>query len=207
MGHSIQYYEVEVAKGEKGQIYIENVANEDAIREGDYNDELNARIRWIDEVYDNYNSAEKAIEKHDRGWYDQLAVKYKKYKQKEKTKAILALENRFEKYKKELHEAIEKSSVTNRKSKLIGCESCESKISKEYINKNLNLRNFNYQHPMWNACPVCRHDLTPKSTIESLNKKRAKMQETQLAIENAIEANNQKGQYELMWLVKTEFHV
>ena len=35
-------------------------------------------IRWIDHVYENREEAMEYIKLRDRGWYDSLAVKYKK---------------------------------------------------------------------------------------------------------------------------------
>lgn len=91
VGHSVQYYEIEVAKGKEGQMYIENIANEDAINEGDYNSSLNSEIRWIDEIYDDYNSVEKAIDKYDKGWggMTNLPLSIKNTNKKKKRKLFL----------------------------------------------------------------------------------------------------------------------
>lgn len=200
MGHSIQYYTVEVSKGKKGQSYIEAIANEDAIRQGDYAEPLHNEIRWIDETYEDYEDAERAIERLDNGWYDQLAVKYKEYEGAKKTKTIESLEERIERYERDLIEYKEKNSVVNRKSQFVGCNKCESKINKKYVESRIRLWT-------WNTCPLCKNQLSSNSVLHAIETKEERIRETREKLHELVKINNQKGKHKLMWLLKTEFHV
>lgn len=200
MGHSVQYYTVEVSKGQKGKDHIESIANQDAIEQGDYNSSLNSEIRWIDNIYADEEDAEKGIEKHDNGWYDQLAVKYKKHEGAKKTKAIENMEKRLEKYRNDLIDYKTKNSVSNRKSQFVGCGKCESKINKEYIESRTNLWT-------WNICPLCNNELSSQTVLQAIKSKEERIKEAEERLHKLIKENNKKGKHTLMWLIKTEFHV
>lgn len=201
MGHSIQFYKVEVNKGEKGKQEIEAIANEDAIHEGDYRSPLNQPIRWIDKVYEDYEAAEKGIETHDNGWYDQLAVKYKEYEKVKDTKTIENLAKRLENYEKDLLDYKIKNSIVNRKSQFVGCDKCGSKINKKYVNSNA------YNQHYWNTCPLCHNQLSSKTILDTIDKKEKRINETRSKLKEMRKNNERKGKHRLMWLVKTEFHV
>lgn len=199
MGHSIQFYEVEVSKGKKGQDEIERLANYEAEEYGDYRSPLNSAIRWIDVTYDSYEEAENAIlNVHDKGWYDQLAVKYKSYKPKEKTKAIINQEERLVKLKEDLEDYFDKNALKNKKTQYVGCKNCGSKINKDYISGASHY---------WNKCNVCSHSLASKTTLKTIENKKLKIEELEEKVKKMIIENNQKGKATLKWLVKTEYHV
>lgn len=63
------------SKKTKGAILKE--CNKIAEREGDYHHRLDGGIRFNDTVLKNEEEAGKWIEDHDRGWYDNLAVRFK----------------------------------------------------------------------------------------------------------------------------------
>ena len=199
MGHSIQFYEVEVSKGKKGQDEIERLANYEAEEYGDYRSPLGSAIRWIDITYDSYEEAESAIlNTHDKGWYDQLAVKFKSYEPKEKTKAIITQEERLVKLKEDLKSYFDKNALKYKKTQYVGCKNCGSKINKEYISE---------AHHYWNKCNVCNHSLASETSLNTIENKREKIKELEKRIEEMISKNNQKGKATLKWLVKTEYHV
>ena len=201
MGHAIQFYTVEVNKGEKGKQEIEAIANEDAIYQSDSRSPLNQPIRWIDKVYEDYEAAEKGIEAYDNGWYDQLAVKYKEYEKVKDTKTIENLAKRLENYEKDLLDYKIKNSIVNRKSQFVGCDKCGSKINKKYVNSNVHNQHY------WNTCPLCYNQLSSKTILDTIDKKEKRINETRSKLKEMRKNNERKGKHRLMWLVKTEFHV
>lgn len=77
MGHYIgeTVYPIKVSKKQ-----IERDCSRVAEYEGDYEQKIT--FRWMDTMtLPNYEEARKWVEAHDRGWYDNLAVRYKKGRQ------------------------------------------------------------------------------------------------------------------------------
>lgn len=73
MGHCIctAEYPIKVSKRQ-----IERDCSRVAEYEGDY--EQKVTVRWIDTLtFKNRDEAKKYIDTHDRGWYDNLAVRFK----------------------------------------------------------------------------------------------------------------------------------
>lgn len=187
--HNIEYetYPLDVDRRSVKEYWDDYVAKEDW-REGATC--LPNSIRWIEDgISDTYDEAEKRINKLDRGWYDQIAVKYKSYKPC-KTK-------KFEKLRERLREAVnavyEKKSkihysAKNVSSEFVGCKHCGSKIATKYIDSNL--------------CPVCKTDLRPASVLQAIKKAEEKKDE----IGKLMEAEEKKGKYEVLWLLKIEYH-
>jgi len=56
---------------------IEKACNQRAIEDGDYHHGLDGGIRFNDTVLPNIKAAEAWIEVNDRGWYDNLAIRFK----------------------------------------------------------------------------------------------------------------------------------
>ena len=73
MSHAVEYHDFDSKTPEK-RILLECALIAD--EEGDYEGQIGA-IRFADTICKNREEAHKWIEEHDRGWYDQLAVKYK----------------------------------------------------------------------------------------------------------------------------------
>lgn len=92
MGHQINYTTIPVDY-DKSRIKTEmdERAWHDHWQES--SEGLPSGIRWIDFVCDNKEQAREYIEKHDSGWYDQLAVKFKQADYS-KNKKIIALKER-----------------------------------------------------------------------------------------------------------------
>ena len=108
----------------------------------------------------------KYIESHDRGDYDNLAVKYKSYANVE-IKSTKACENLKTKIadltdKKRVYET--QHGVRNFKSSYIGCSRCGSKVNREYLKGN--------------RCPVCGEDLRGKTTLDTLKRYDERIKET-----------------------------
>ena len=56
---------------------IEKICNQRAKEDGDYGHGLDGGIRFNDTVLPDRETAEKWIRSHDRGWYDNLAIRFK----------------------------------------------------------------------------------------------------------------------------------
>lgn len=196
MGHSIQHYVFDVNE-DKGRIFA--IANDDALEYGDYNSGLNSNIRFIEnKIYSDREEAEKAIERLDRGWYDQLAVKFYNYEPVKDTKQIENLESRVEKERQSLADYKEKNAIKNRKTNFVGCSGCGSRINKKYIPDAYHL---------WNRCPLCRHDLSSETMKKTIENKVNKIKSLDNELKQKRRENNKKGKKSVSWLVKTEFHV
>lgn len=158
---------------------------------------LNADIRWIDYICQSYEEAEEYIEQHDKGWYDQLAVKYKDFPELTKSKTYEILEERANRLQKRYIELRDKIHYQGCKSEFISCKSCGSKLASKYFNTRLN-----------NTCPVCLADLRPKSTLDAISvaKKNAEKANADLKAELKKMKIKQDKKAKIRWLVKIEYH-
>lgn len=196
MGHSIQHYTFELSKSKKE---IETIANQDAIYESDTRSELPSYIRFLDnKVYEDIDAAEKAIERLDKGWYDQLAVQFNDYERVKDTKAIINLTERIEKANQAIQDYKTKNSISLRKSQYVGCTKCGSKINKDYISD----RGHN-----WNKCPLCGEDLSSDTIKKTIENRLNSIEKMRTEYENLKKLNAKKGKKSIKWLVKTEFHI
>lgn len=196
MGHAIQHY---IFDEDRDRGEIEGVANQDAIYNSDSRSELPGTIRFIEgEIYEDEEEAEKAIEKLDKGWYDQLAVKFYYYEPVKDTKAIKNLINRIDKAEQDILDYKDKNAINKRKSKLVGCTNCESRINKDYISDN----GYN-----WNECPLCNTDLSSNTVKQSLLNKEERLDKMGQDLKELRRQNAKKGKKSVKWLVKTEYHV
>ena len=77
MGHNIHFaeYSENVNKKQVQAEWDDYAAKEDW-QEGSSG--LGSDIRWIDHICESREEAEEYIRSHDKGWYDQLAVKFRK---------------------------------------------------------------------------------------------------------------------------------
>lgn len=161
------------------------------IAKGD-GDNYHSNLTWHDTVepLENYDKAKEFIQKKDNGWYDDHAVRYYDYSAASKTKKIEELEKKIDVLVDMSREYKDKHSIHNFKAKHIGCEKCGSKLNKEYI--------------VGEKCPLCRHDLRGKTTLEKLEYYKNKIEECRNKIQ--AEKEKQKKKAEVMWLVKIEYH-
>lgn len=196
MGHSIQHYTFDEKENKNT---IEARVNEDAIYESDSRSELPSHIRFIEgKVYSDKQAAEDAIEKLDKGWYDQLAVKFYHFEEVKETKTIINLRERIVKAEQSLLDYKSTSAIKNRKSQYAGCPKCGSKVNKDYIADS------GYR---WNKCPLCDEQLSSKTVLNSIVNKNDKIDEMTKELNKKVRENNKKGKKSVKWLVKTEFHI
>lgn len=193
MGHAI-YHDSFSVKKSRNEIY--SILDQRAIEEGDYHSGLNANIRWYNRCFPTIEEAEKFLESNDKGWYDQLAVKYKYQEDFKPSKALEQLYTRQIKIRGTYNSVFSVSHFRNHKSKLITCKSCTSKIATPFLEST-------------NYCPVCRKDMRPDSVKQRLERLKAKINELdkEIADKEHEERLKQIDKAEEYWLVKTEFHV
>lgn len=182
--HNIQHY-IYQENVDKKKVFAElqNYVEHECWQEGGSLD----HIRWETyPVLESQEEAEKWIEKNDRGWYDNLAVRFKR-------PVRTNMPTKFdEKIKKAYENYSSKNSVVypkTRTSEFIGCAKCKSKLAREHLNTNF--------------CPVCRADLRPETTIAAIKAAEAKWRKVQQEKTDYI---NKHAKKEVCWLVKIEYH-
>lgn len=159
------------------------------------------KIRWLEtKTCNNYDEALEYLRSHDKGWYDCLAVQYKKYPDTklEPSKKMTDLAQKINAERVKSADYEKAHSVKTFKADFVGCSSCGSKLKRELLQTE--------------KCPLCRADLRGKTTIETLAKYRAKIEELTTAQE--VERKKQQADYEkkqeknaeTRWLVKFEYH-
>ena len=191
--HNVKYgvYKENVNKKQVQDYWDEYAAREDW---GEGCSGLNQNIRWIDYICEDYDAAYEYIEDHDKGWYDQLAVKFKEYPDIKYSKKYETLMNRLGEVQKKFNALESKVHYAEVAAKFIGCKKCGSKISSAYIKSNY--------------CPVCKEDLRPATTLETLKKYQEKISQLKKEIkeeEKKLQKKMEK-QATIKWLVKIEYH-
>lgn len=165
---------------------------------------LPGEIRWIDHICSSREEAEDYIEAHDKGWYDQLAVKYKEYSKLELSKTYEILKERADRLKARYVELNEKIHYKGVKSKFITCRTCESKISTEILSSEKNISTWKNR----NICPICGADIRPESTLDIIAKAKANAIKAakDLQIEEKKLQAKQEKKAQIRWLLKIEYH-
>ena len=184
MGHVVGYFS-EKEKCDRKRVLADIV--EMAERDGDG---YPGAVKWHDEVapLENRDAAEKFIQAHDRGWYDDHAVRYYDFSNTKETKTISEAREKINETTAKAAEYAKAHSVKNQKAAFIGCAKCGSKISKEYLRGE--------------SCPVCRNDLRSKTVLDTLVKYNAKVN----ALLEKIKKEKEKQTGEVRWLIKYEYH-
>lgn len=156
---------------------------------------LYGQIRFINHLCDNENEAHKYINEHDKGYYDQLAVRFKRPKPDAVIpKSYAEAEKRYFDAVSDYDTYKQKNIFAGRKSKTVGCEKCGSSLSVEYMSRRMGA-----------CCPLCNNDLHSASWKETLETKRQKMTKLEKAylIQKQVYIDRNT---EIMWLVKIEYH-
>lgn len=184
--HNIQHY-IYPEKVDKRKVFDElnDYVEHECWQEGGSLD----NIRW--ETYPilkTQQEAEEWIKKHDKGWYDNLAVRFEhpiKFSN-EKTKQ-LAEETRKTCAEYRARSAkLYKDTVT---SAFIGCKTCGSKLSRTHLRGN--------------NCPVCSAELRPEHMLKSVA---AAYNKYKRAVDAENEYTLKHSKKEICWLVKIEYH-
>lgn len=193
MSHNIEYYSYPVTKKQTAiESELQAYARKATWQEGGGG--LYRSIRWHDETCDDYESAKDFLSRHDKGWYDQLAVKFRHFDKPISSKRLSDLKAKESETRQKLRDLESKVAFTEFKSQYISCKKCGSKLNKDYIKKNF--------------CALCGHDMrsdTTKNAIARLTEKVKSLEkdvreeEKKLAVKRAKEA-------QVYWLVKIEYH-
>lgn len=190
--HNIEYYD-----------YPENIHRDYAWRELDYyvkqqtyqegGHGLDKPIRWLESepICEDYESAREAISRRDKGWYDQLAVRYKApaREPEKRSKQQQALEDKEKDAHAKLMAVDKVIWASGLKAEFVSCRSCGSKLKRRYIKSN--------------RCPLCGADLRPESTIKQIDAARARWKKAEKAVTEYVRTHGKK---EVRWLVKIEYH-
>ena len=184
MSHEIYYY---TCKEDCNRKFVMQEIAEHAQREGDG---YHSRMTWHDGIppLESEEAAHEFIKKHDNGWYDDHAVRFKDYSRAEKTAKIKEYETKISELFAAEKEYREAHSIHLLKARHIGCPKCESRLNKDFIRGE--------------NCPLCHTDLRSKTTLEKLEWYKNKRADYQAR----IEAEKRKQKCQITWLVKYEFH-
>ena len=185
MGHNIEYRDYK-ENTDKKKIYEElnNYVEHATWQEGGSGID---HISWNDHVCESYEAAKDWIEKHDKGWYDCLAVKFER-----PIRGTYDTKKFDEKIRETCAVCTERSSVIypkTRTSEFIGCDKCKSRLARTYLNRNY--------------CPVCGNDLRPESMLKSITTATEKWKKAMMAKDEYVRKHSKK---EIRWLVKIEYH-
>ena len=191
MGHNIYHYEYpENCNKASVERELDRLVRARTHEEGGSG--LVSPIRWIGErIYDGPEQAREAIEKIDSGWYDQLAVKFRRLPNNTSSKKLDELRKKSSETYKTLSELDREIAVKSFKAQLVTCKKCGSKLNKDFLHSNY--------------CPLCRSDMrsdTTQKRLAALKKKHRELQTAIRAEEEALAAKKGK----IMWMVKIEYH-
>lgn len=193
MSHNIRYgvYPENVNK-RSVQSYWDSVAAHEDYMEGASG--LGSDIRWLEFVCADEKSAEEYIKNHDKGWYDCLAVKFKKVDNVKKTKKHEDLERRYKETVTQLRQIEGTVFCKDFKSQYLGCKKCGSKLNKDYMKSN--------------KCPLCGEDMRSDTVLKNIARLKALEKELGKAIrEEELKLAEKVGKKcEILWLVKVEYH-
>ena len=177
------------------QAECDEIAANEGWREGSSG--LPCNIRFIDHVCDTYKEAEEYIKSHDKGNYDQLAVKYMDTSALKIDSAKLQrLKKQVNAYIDKVNEYDKKHSLANHKSEFISCPHCKSKLARAFLRGE--------------GCPVCgQRDIRAEYIKEQINKYWDKINSLRADIVDEEEAIRKKlvKKARVKWLVKIEYHV
>lgn len=200
MGHNIHYAICEDTENARKncEAYWNECAAKEDWQEGCSG--LSQPIRWLKHTpFDTEEAAREYIEKNDKGWYDQLAVRFFQYPNIVVSKTYKVLEERAKRLQARYEELRTKVHYEDTKSAFITCRNCQSKLAGCYIGSEKRIKNI---------CPVCSADLRPKSTLAIIDtaRKNAEKAKKDLIAEERKLQEKQKKQSIVKWLVKIEYH-
>lgn len=191
MSHNIEYFDYDICKNPKDiEANLANYVRHETWQEGG----SMSPIRWLKQSpLPDRNAAEQFIKRHDKRWYDCLAVRYK---EPVMTQAIRDAQKAEAAAWKKYNDLGNEIYVTTLTSEFISCKVCKSKLNR----KMLAIPKIGIPK---NVCPVCHAELRPKSTLERIDRaKKAAEKASEHTNEVARKSKNQK----VRWLVKIEYY-
>lgn len=199
MGHNIGYAVVKDDKRAIRQFVDElcyTVEHDDWEEGGSYggSTSLTNSARWHrGTVYPDRAAAEDAINKMDKGWYDDHAVLFRDVDSVKDTKAIETLRQRRADLMTKRTEYFKTNYPITRKSAYVTCPKCGSHVNKDYT------------HGF--ACPVCgKQDAFMSETVrKTITRYDERIKELDGKITDA--KHKQAAKAPVVWLAKYEYHV
>lgn len=193
MGHVINHIVVDrdVDKEAVLNEIREEVMHEDWAEGGFYH----GNLKWKDEViYGSYEEAMEAIERLEGGRpYRDYAVLFRDLERVEKTRAVLAIEERIAEVGRSEARFLDSLDVHARASNTVTCKVCGSRFTISYL------------PPKATKCPVCHGSLLSESTRSKIRRYRERIAE--LERKRAEELKKGAERATVRWLVKYEYHV
>lgn len=207
MGHVIDYMSFDCKTPRKTMLaYVEDWAKQNVdpyelSDDGDiydldvYNGTLLGDKAWHEnKVYACKQDAMDAIDKMDKGFYDDHAVLYYDVDSLKPTAAMNAIKRQQDKVQEKRDALINDSKKwTGRKSKYVSCEHCGSKLNIEYLRK---LHTY--------TCPLCGDDMRSETVLNRIKAYDEKIKE--LRAKYTTEMKKLKRKASVKWLVKMEVH-
>ena len=189
MGHAIDYIVVE--KREDIMAEAEDFAYWNVDEQENPSRSYHGNLKIHDNIIcESYDEAIKKIESLDRGWYDDHAVQFKDKNALAPNKAMETLDEKMAKNREDKKKYEKEHSISKRKSALIGCPNCGSKLSVKHLNGEY--------------CPVCRQDLRAEYILDRLEKFDIDYEVMKKNYRDIVK--NRKEKCPIKWLVKVEVH-
>lgn len=160
-----------------------------------YDGTLNGDRAWHEgTVYACKQDAMDAIEKMDKGFYDDHAVLYYDVDSLKPTAAMKNIKCRQDEMEKKREALITSSREwAGRKSQYVSCEDCGSKLNVECLRS---------MHTY--VCPLCLNDMRSETVRDRMKAYDGKIKE--LRGQHAKEMKKLKAKAAVKWLVKMEVH-
>lgn len=194
MGHSIEFfsYRKDVNKDEV-QKELSDYVRKETWREGGGGIRT---IQWkTHEPFETQQDAEEYISQLYVGDYQQVAVLFHDRPDQMPVYYNVA-QVRLKEARDKLFKLERKNYLETLASEYVTCKACGSRINRE---KAVHMFHRN------NACPVCLQDTRPASTLKTVEKARAKVDECEKKLREAERKANEHGP--VKWLVKIEYHI
>ena len=186
MGHNVKLFTYPISKSQAEitqelSSYVEHACWQEGGTLG--------RIRWLsNKIYDSYDAAEAAIEKQDKGWYDNIAVQFH---QCDDDKKLMVLREKESAAWKAYRTADSAVFAADFLSKMISCKKCGSKLNREYLK-------FNY-------CPLCHADMRSPTLLKKIDRLKKAAEAASKAVEDYRQELGRKSK-NVFWMVKIEYH-
>lgn len=179
--HNVDPYE----HSENGNVWNINV----------YHGSLNGDKAWHENtVFSCKQDAMDAIERMDKGFYDDHAVLYYDVDSLKPNTMMKGIKSRQDETEKKRETLISDSlNWTGRKSKYVSCEHCGSKLNIECLRS---MRTY--------TCPLCRNDMRSETVLNRIKAYDGKIKE--LRGKYTKEMKKLKNKATVKWLVKMEVH-
>lgn len=156
---------------------------------------LESPIRFTDKTFASFEEARDYLYS-TVGSYLQIAVKYKVYPEVKASKTMSDLTARIAEYNRKVA-VLNQPHYKGVKQATVKCKACGSSLATRFCGDTYS-----------NACPVCRADLRPQSTLDKLNKYKSTIKDLEKKLKAETARQNQKNESKAkyFWAVCCEVH-